>query len=89
MTRDQKIKALKAIKEGQLSPQDLKPAQVFVFTQKERGDGQGWTSAIGEFTDLQLYEFIKEREEINHRRKYVGLPSDTIIKVVYENKAND
>lgn len=84
MTRDQKIKALKAIKEGQLSPQDLKPAQVFVFTQKERGDGQGWTSEIGEFTDLQLHEFIKQREEINHRRNHVGLGPDMVIRVVYE-----
>lgn len=84
MTRDQKIKALKAIKEGQLSPEDLKPAQVFVFTQKERGTGEGWTSEIGEFTDLQLDEFIKEREEINHRRNHVGLGPDMVIRVVYE-----
>ena len=84
MTREQKVKSLQAIQEGRLLPDDIKPAQVFVFKQKQSGTAEGWTSNVGDFTEEQLNEFTKEREAMNHRREAVGLPADTLIRVIYE-----
>ena len=98
MTREQKIKSLNAIREGQLTPEDIKEAKCFVFRQKDRGEGEGWTSDFSqfiygetasdvvEFTDEEMKDFINNIDLINHRRKAVGLPPDTVIRVCYENR---
>jgi hypothetical protein len=82
MTREEKIKVLQAIQEGKLLPEDIKEPEVYVFSQKEDGEFEGWTSKFGEFTDNQLEDFSKERDAINHRRLAVGLSPDMIVKII-------
>ena len=82
MKREEKIKVLKAIQEGRLSPEDIKPAEVYVFSQREDGESEGWTSKFGEFTEKQFEDFCKEKDELNHRRLAVGLSPDMIVRII-------
>jgi len=88
MTREQKVKLLQAIQEGKLLPEDIKEPEVYVFSQKEDGEFEGWTSKFGEFTDNQLEDFSKERDAINHRRLAVGLSPDIIVRIIREKRKN-
>ena len=89
MTREEKIKVLQAIQEGRLSPEEIKPSKIYLFSQKGEGNSEGWTSDFGEFTDEQFEDFSKEIDATNLRRLAVGLPPDIIIKIIYQRKIND
>ena len=82
MTREQKVKLLQAIQEGRLLPEDITEPEIYVFSQKDYGSSEGWTSDFGEFTDEQFEDFSKERDAINERRLAVGLSPDMIVKII-------
>ena len=89
MTREEKIKVLQAIQEGRLSPEEIKPSNIYLFSQKDEGNSEGWTSDFGEFTGEQFEDFSRKIDTINLRRLAVGLPPDIIIKIIYQRKIND
>jgi hypothetical protein len=88
MKREEKIKLLQAIQEGRLSPEDIKPSKIYMFSQKDRGNSEGWISDFGEFTDEQLEDFSREVNAVNLRRLAVGLSPDMIIKIIRVIKNN-
>jgi hypothetical protein len=89
MNRKEKLQALKALKEGRLMPEDLRPEKIYLLAQKERGQGEGWEyknddGIIQDMTDAEYQELKKQVAEASHRRELCGLKTDKIICLIYE-----
>lgn len=86
LTREQKIKALQAIKEGRLNPQELQAAKYYQFFQKDYNDFDIYTKDGQDYTEQQYQEFSDSLDEINRQRRSCGLPEHFLLRVTYGDK---
>jgi hypothetical protein len=81
MKREEKIKMLKAIKDGLLMQKDIRPPKFMVLIEGLNG---GW-DCHGEFiTSDRMKQIEKDIEESSQRRVNCGLSPDVLIKLEYK-----
>jgi hypothetical protein len=86
MNRKQKIKVLQAIKDGRLRPEDLRPANKFIFWQQHYGYSENFSMNQKTYTPDEVDTFVAENEESNKRRISCGMEEDVIIIFKYEDQ---
>ena len=86
MNRKQKIKVLQAIKDGRLRPEDLRPANKFIFWQQDYGYSENFSMNQKTYTPDEVDTFVAENEESNKRRISCGMEEDVIIIFKYEDQ---
>ena len=85
--RKEKIRIIKAIRDGILMPEDLRPAKIYTFFEEETENGIVWRESdkgetIQILTDSELKEFVNKIIESNDRRSFFDLEIDRIFKLV-------
>jgi hypothetical protein len=82
MTREQKIKALAAVRDGRLKPSDLLPPVNYVVYHDD--DGYKYNDEI--ITQEQYRELCANYKAETARREMAGLPVGYFINVTYGNR---
>lgn len=83
MNRTEKVKVLQAIRDGRLSSKELRPKQVYVFSQKRYSQSLDFDLDGVTYTPDEHQSFVDAIEAANIRREAVGLEADAIITIVY------
>jgi len=86
MDRKQKIKVLQAIKDGRLRPEDLRPANKFIFWQQDYGYSENFSMNQKTYTPDEVNTFVADHEESNKRRISCGMEEDKIFIFSYEDQ---
>ena len=92
MNRSEKIQLIKAIKTGDILPEDIRQKNIYVFYQMPEHNNWKGKYKTDETTYYTNEEYQAIKNEINaasSRREMAGLEADIIINVIREQKRKD